>query len=89
VLLHEDALWAAMDGWVRSLPSATFDELLPLVRRAFSMFSDPERRAMGEKAKRLGAGSSGVSRADARDESIDLDRGGRVLPVLARIIGAP
>jgi hypothetical protein len=87
VVLHEDGLWTALDGWVAALPQPTFDAILPLVRRAFSGFAPPERRAMGEKVKHLGAAGAGARRAAAASERIDEARAARVLPVLARILG--
>ena len=42
VLLHEDALWSALDAWLRDLSAETFVELLPLLRRAFAGFQPPE-----------------------------------------------
>ena len=64
--------------------------VLALLRRAFSDFTDPERRQMGEKVKHLD--TSDVPRGPAAatvsgDRPIDLERGRKVLPVLAHIIG--
>jgi hypothetical protein len=95
LLLHQDALWAALDSWLSALTPESFVALLPLVRRAFSGFSAPERRAMGEKVKLLrsesgvaGAAIGAVTRAGAGSlDEIDVERASRVLPVLAQILG--
>ncbi|MGH2515692.1 MAG: DUF5682 family protein, partial [Ktedonobacterales bacterium] len=95
LLLHQEALWAALDAWLSALAPDSFVALLPLVRRAFSGFSAPERRAMGEKVKLLRTGP-GVAVASGGTESgsgdgplsgIDAGRADRVLPVLAQILG--
>lgn len=92
LLLHQDGLWAALDGWLRELSPETFVALLPLLRRAFAGFQAPERRAMGEKVKRLGAGGLGPGTSGPLDEfdglaGLDRARADRVLPVLAAILG--
>ena len=94
LLLHQDGLWGALDAWLCALAPEAFVSLLPLVRRAFSGFSAPERRAMGEKVKILrespSSGASGGLATHAAGDAlagIDTQRAGRVLPVLAQILG--
>lgn len=86
LMLAQDGLWKALDQWLCELQPDSFVELLPLLRRAFSDFSGSERRMMGEKARHLhrepGAGGFGPESAE-----IDLQRAGRVLPVLAQVLG--
>ena len=41
VLLQQDGLWRALDGWIAGLDPETFTAMLPLVRRAFSGFKPP------------------------------------------------
>ncbi len=87
LLLHQDGLWRALDGWMQELPAETFTEMLPLLRRAFSGFQAPERRRMGEKVKHLaGDGDTSFDGVSDREE-IDRERAGLVLPVLARMLG--
>jgi hypothetical protein len=52
LLLHDDALWRLIDGWLLGLREETFVALLPLLRRAFSAFAAPERRQLGDRARR-------------------------------------
>ena len=93
VLLHQDGLWAALDEWLVELPADLFTELLPLIRRAFSDFQPPERRAMGEKAKhlrRLAERTEARLSADAAGAAgLVRERADRVLPILAQILGSP
>jgi hypothetical protein len=88
VLLQRTGLWRALDGWLSGLAPDTFVTLLPLVRRAFSDFEPAERRAMGEKVRKLGGGGE-ADRVQAGNGTGDLDhrRASRVLPVLAQIMG--
>jgi hypothetical protein len=90
LLLHQDSLWLALDRWLSELSAGAFVELLPLLRRAFSGFEPPERRAMGEKVRRLRSTTpSGrtVSAENSVLENINEERANSVLPVLAHILG--
>jgi hypothetical protein len=96
MLLHQDPLWNALDGWLGGLAAEAFIELLPVLRRAFAGFQPPERRSMTEKVKRLTAGicqraeTSGVnapSSAAPETLGVDRERADRVLPVLAQVLG--
>jgi hypothetical protein len=90
LLLHLDGLWSALDRWIASQSSDEFTALLPLVRRAFADFNPAERRAMGEKVRRLLRGDSSGSAARDREamiDRVDPDRAARVLPVLAHLLG--
>jgi hypothetical protein len=89
LLLQQEDLWIALDAWLRELPPDMFVALLPLLRRAFADFQPPERRAMGEKVKRLRSTGDLTTPLDADDDALplDLDRARAVLPVLAHILG--
>ncbi len=87
VLLHQPALWNLLDGWLDSLNPEHFTEVLPLLRRTFSTFASPERRQMGELARRGGNGGDGPRRTE-QDEDIDETRARRLLPTLAALLGA-
>jgi hypothetical protein len=89
-LLHQDGVWIALDRYVTRLSAGDFQEMLPLLRRAFSGFSGPERRMMAERVRELGPSSSGgaaSSRTRSHEAPIDHERASAVLPVLARILG--
>ncbi len=85
VLLHQPVLWGLLDGWLDSLNPEHFTEVLPLLRRTFSTFASPERRQMGELARRGGTGGS--PRHAERDDDIDEARANRLLPTLAALLG--
>jgi hypothetical protein len=87
VLMHAHDLWAVLDAWLAELADDALDAVLPLLRRAFSSFSGPERRAMGEVVRTLRGG--GVAAAARPAPAIDERRAAFVLPVLAQILGVP
>src|ERR671910_3409702 len=83
VLLHQTGLWMALDGWLTGLDPETFTSLLPLVRRAFSDFEPAEKRAMGDRVKKLGSGGeAGPALGDDGSGDLDHQRAARTLPVL-------
>lgn len=51
VLLHDDRLWQAVDGWLMQLSAENFPKLLPLLRRVFANFSAAERQDLGARAR--------------------------------------
>jgi hypothetical protein len=83
VLLHDDGLWAVLDGWLADLPAEVFAQLLPLLRRTFAAFSTAERRQMGERARHGRADLAAARAAPEWDEA----RGAAALPVVARLLG--
>ncbi len=85
VLVHDDALLRLVDSWIAQLPAETFTDVLPLLRRTFATFDAPERRAIGERAARLG----GPDRrpAPAGDEAIDAVRAAPAVRAVAAILG--
>jgi hypothetical protein len=51
-LYDPDLLWV-LDDWVAGVPVEVFDDLLPLLRRAFGRFEGPERRQLGTHLRRV------------------------------------
>jgi hypothetical protein len=88
LLMHAHDLWAVLDGWLAELSTDALDAVLPLLRRAFSSFSGPERRSMGEIVRTLGGSGRNASAAQ-RTVELDEQRAALVLPVLAQILGVP
>jgi hypothetical protein len=89
VLLHQDALWLALDHWLADIGSETFVELLPVLRRSFAGFQPPERRAMAEKVKKLANESQGRKAVSQPSftRGIHQERADLVLPILAHVLG--
>lgn len=82
ILVYDDRLWRVLDNWLATLPDAAFIRVLPLLRRTFSTFSKPERRAMGEQARRGAAVAAGGA-----GEGLDERAIVKVLPILAKVLG--
>ncbi len=80
ILLHQAPLLEAVDAWVTDLDTETVDEILPLIRRTFSLFTKPERRQIGERL------TGGIS-VQVQESDIDEARANRVLPVIRQILG--
>ncbi len=85
LLLHDDKLWQVLDNWVSTLSDDLFVTSLPLLRRTFSTFSEPERRQMGERVKN---GIDGNISSFADDEiGINEANAVLVLPILKQFLG--
>jgi hypothetical protein len=82
LLLHDDALWRLIDEWLVSLGEKTFVTLLPLLRRAFSAFAAPERRQLGQRARRP-EGTAGLTTSDAGEfDHVTAEAGLRTVLIL-------
>lgn len=85
LLLNQDRLWRILDAWLGGLSHELFQTLLPLMRRAFADFTQPERRRMNEKVRHLDAAET-VS-PGKKTLQIDMARAQRVLPIFRQILG--
>ena len=85
VLLRDDTLWSLLDRWLAELRGEDFDDVVPLLRRAFARFPGPERRQMGDRART----PRGAALQVAVAEQIDWDgaRVALVLPGLLQVLG--
>jgi hypothetical protein len=81
ILVHDEALLNIVDDWVMALNNENFEGLLPLLRRTFSSFDTPERRAIGK----LISGKAEKER-EAKIE-IDEERAKAMLPILMELLG--
>jgi hypothetical protein len=55
ILVHDAALWRLVDGWIAGLERERFEEVLPLLRRAFSTFPEAIRQQLQERVRYGGA----------------------------------
>ena len=88
LLLRDDPLWRLLDDWLTGLGAGAFEAALPLLRRAFAQFTEPERRQMAGKVRAgpqaqgaAGPGAGAGSAAQEWDEA-------RARPVLAVVAAA-
>lgn len=85
LLLHDDKLWQVLDNWVSTLSEDFFVASLPLLRRTFATFSEPERRQMGERVKNgIDGNNSGF---DDEKDDINHENAVLVLPILKQFLG--
>lgn len=68
LLLEDPHLLGVLDDWLAGTSHAVFDDVLPLLRRTFSRYQRPERRAIGQKVRNR---STGAVAADEADDDID------------------
>jgi uncharacterized protein DUF5682 len=88
LLLRDDALWRTLDEWLMALSDDNFTALVPLFRRAFSTFTAPERRQLGEKARRASANVNHPANGDQTGGGdVDQTRAEAVLPMIAMLLG--
>ena len=83
LLLHQPALWQILDEWVSGVPEGEFPGLLPLLRRAFSQYTGPEREKMLDLAKN---GFSSAIDMDPVTGDWDPGRAAMVWPLLRQIL---
>ncbi|THF85688.1 hypothetical protein E7T09_14160 [Deinococcus sp. KSM4-11] len=83
LLIHDAGLLGLLDDWLTTLEADVFQETLPLLRRVFSRFEKPERRAIGEALRGGNATGRGGTRAMNEERAL------RVVPVVLRLLGAP
>ena len=62
VLVHDPDLLAILDGWIATVAPDAFTNVLPLLRRAFSVLPAGERRRLGERLSEPKAGQSRFTR---------------------------
>jgi uncharacterized protein DUF5682 len=88
LLLHDERLWQVIDNWITDLRAENFTAMLPLLRRTFATFSSPERRQLGERARRGTAETAGGLVGSMSSEG-DFQRGRAVamLPLVAKLLG--
>ncbi|HEX8022530.1 DUF5682 family protein [Mucilaginibacter sp.] len=84
LLLLDQDLWQVIDNWVAGLADDIFMQVLPLLRRTFANFTNPERRKLGEKAR--SGGGSGHQHANII-ANFDPERAKQGLPVIMQLLG--
>ncbi|RSK33113.1 DUF5682 family protein [Hymenobacter metallilatus] len=82
LLLHHRPLFDLLNDWLGELPEDTFREIVPLLRRAFTDFSLPERRQLLDLSRQGHQPAAVVG-----EEDYDLERGLQVLPGLRELLG--
>lgn len=97
LLAHDRDLLAILDGWMASLSAQEFLDALPLLRRTFGEFAQPERSSIGRAVRHLSgdgsrprgavpsqAGRHGDGAGDA--DGLDAERAAGALRTVALIL---
>jgi len=71
VLIHDRKLFALIDDWIERLSAEHFIETLPLLRRTFGQFTNPERLSLSEMAKNLQAAGKRKLLANSRNQNAE------------------
>lgn len=82
VLLHDQALRAAVDRWLVDLREEEFTNLLPMLRRAFATFDAMERRRLLEEVREPSSATRALPSTD--DDAPGFEKS---LPLLKLILG--
>ncbi|WP_243718155.1 DUF5682 family protein [Actinomadura sp. 7K534] len=85
ILMHDTALLRLVDDWIAGLPGDSFTDVLPLLRRTFGAYADAERRAIGERLRRLDQTSAASSGPD--EEDVDAARAAAATATTLHILG--
>jgi len=80
ILIHQESLFHAVDNWITGMDTEVFDEIVPLIRRSFTLFTKAERRQLGERV-------AGGTRFAVVNDQFDEEYAQRVLPYIRRILG--
>jgi hypothetical protein len=89
VLVHDETLLRLVDGWIRGLPDDAFTTVLPLLRRTFGTYEAPERRAIGERIRRLGQVSPADGHVGDGGDDLDFARAAPAVRAVVDILGRP
>jgi hypothetical protein len=85
LLVHQPQLLALLDAWLCGLKDETFQEVLPLVRRAFAQFPHGERRQIAGRI--ADAMDHTLATASAAGADYDWSRARLVVPLLEQLYG--
>jgi len=82
LLLIDPALWAVVNNWVSGIDAESFTQVLPLLRRTFSHYTQSERRKLGEKVR-----SGEVGMVKKVDAGFDEAKAVRGIPIVLQLLG--
>jgi hypothetical protein len=84
LLLLDQDLWQVIDNWIAGLTDEVFMQVLPLLRRTFANFTNPERRKLGEKVR---SGGGDGHQHNTNIANFDPERAKQGLPVIMQLLG--
>ncbi|MFC5954428.1 DUF5682 family protein [Streptomyces pratens] len=91
LLVHDERLLGLVDAWLAGVPAEAFTDVLPLLRRTFSVYESGARRTLGELVRRGPGAPSGSAAtgfgAPGFASGPDSGRADAVLPVVRLLLG--
>ncbi|MFD8813344.1 DUF5682 family protein, partial [Streptomyces sp. NPDC059627] len=91
LLVHDERLLGLVDAWLTGVPAAAFTDVLPLLRRTFSVYEPGVRRTIGELVRRGPGerlqGAARIGGTPGFGTEADAGRADAVLPVLRLLLG--
>ncbi|GGN24301.1 DUF5682 family protein [Streptomyces fuscichromogenes] len=92
LLVHDERLLGLVDAWLTGVPVEAFTDVLPLLRRTFSVYEPGVRRTIGELVRRgpgerLHGGAGQAGGTPGFGAEADAERADAVLPVLRLLLG--
>ncbi|GAA3868059.1 hypothetical protein GCM10023084_21420 [Streptomyces lacrimifluminis] len=91
LLVHDERLLGLVDAWLTGVPAEAFTDVLPLLRRTFSVYEPGVRRTLGELVRRgpeqRGSAVAGAAGLPGFAPDLDARRADAVLPVLRLLLG--
>ncbi|OIJ99102.1 DUF5682 family protein [Streptomyces colonosanans] len=91
LLVHDERLLGLVDAWLTGVPAEAFTDVLPLLRRTFSVYEQGVRRTLGELVRRGPGVRGGAENAGAGVPGFasepDIERADAVVPLLRLLLG--
>jgi hypothetical protein len=81
LLVHDPELLSLVDGWLDGMGTEAFTEAMPLLRRTFGTFAEPERRAIADRVR------GGDATPTTTEDGVDHGLADHVLPTLSALLG--
>ena len=86
MLVHDQRLWQIIDGWMLELHPDVFTQVVPFLRRTFTPFSAPERRALAERARMAQREAPPSDPGSALSAGFDYERAEAALAVIRQLL---
>jgi hypothetical protein len=85
LLVHDPVLLHIVDEWLTGVEAATFEDLLPVLRRAFADFEAAERRMVADAVANLDRPRT--SALATAERAFDVGAAAAAVPVLVELLG--
>ncbi len=87
ILIHDPALWNVLDHWVNTIDVEALKKVLPVIRRTFSKFPNPEKESMMALAKQGKRKEAEALEISVSSELWNESAAEKVMPTLRLLLG--